>query len=587
MIATATLNPAGDKVLVDAPFRLAKLVKEVPGSRFSKGGTWTVPATHHAMVQLYGNLGPGHLEFDDVLLAKIASWKEDEAARQALRERAMTPGCWDEGLDDCLRDARPYQVAALRFGQHAGSWVLGDDMGVGKTLTAIAWMGSMSSLVVCPKAVQTSWLTSLNRWAPYEEHVLLTGSAVARRKLIERYRDSEAPGALIVSYNQLPLHSRLAGWGGAKLTEAEAEPKELNDLGFRTVVADEAHRLFNPKTKWTRAFWALGDAADRRLVMTGTPSESSPLDLWALLRAADPKSWASRSKFQDFYCATEVNPWGGVESIALRPERREEFHRLVNHTFVRRTKALVLPFLPPKVRLSRAVEMPPKLRKQYTDLAKQMTAELESGTLTLTDPLVLHARLVQAASATLEVTGSTENADGTWSDQVRMVEPAPKLDEMLQVLEDLGGEPLAVLARSRQLLDLAAARLQKLDIPYSSVVGGMSPEEIGNATGLYNSGDVRVILISLGAGAEGLSLTRGSTCLFLDKSYRQLENRQGEDRLHGIGRGDHAAGQLTIIELTTLGTVEERRAEKLRDKDEMSEQLFGADDLRNAITGAK
>lgn len=579
MIATVDINPRdpNGSILVTSPPRLGPLVKEVPGARLiPKTDTWKLPKTLNAVVQLYGQLGPDHLEFSDEVQDWIDQQKDVEAMNDDARGAAMDPSYWAEytGPETYLK---PYQMLAVWWLRTVGSAVLADDPGTGKTEMAAAWVTEWPLLVAVPNAVKRHWKRRLDAIHPDMVHVILHGTATQRRKQLAEYEEAaERRGALIVSYHQLAIHSRLAPYGSLTLSAEEKRDKELQGVGFKSLVADEAHRAFNPKTKWTRALWHLAENVEHRLVMTGTPAENSPLDMWSLLHAAAPEEWPARSKFQTYYCHTTYDYWGGVERIVLRDDRREEFHRLMATRLLRRTKDVVLPFLPAKQRIPREVELPPKLRKQYNELKKEMI----SGDITVYDPVVLHARLSQAASALLETTGNQyeiERKDGTIDivDEVVMTEPSPKVDDLMELLADLpAGTPAGIFARSRQLLDLAATRLEREGFGIVKLVGGQKQVEMDYAIDAFNEGRAQFILVSLGAAAEGVSFTRGSDIVFLDESGSRRENIQAEDRFHGIGRGDQESDHLRIHTIRALDTIEERRRENLDEKDELVADLF-------------
>jgi hypothetical protein len=157
-----------------------------------------------------------------------------------------------------------------------------------------------------------------------------------------------------------------------------------------------------------------------------------------------------------------------------------------------------------------------------------------------------------------------------------MREPSPKVDGMVEILESLAGAPALVLGASRLLLGLAAARLDKLAVPYAMIVGGMKDAEVAQAKAAYNGGHARVLLLSLGAAAEGLSLTRGATVIVLDRHWRALLNAQGIGRLHGIGRGDHSAPSLNVVDIVAAGTIEEtRKLPALAEKEAAIEDFVG------------
>lgn len=587
MIATATVTDT--HIVCHVPPRMKNMIAEIPGSRFKPRtqDEWTLPRTFNAAVQLIAQFGFDHLELSPEFMTQVTVWKASESRSEALREAALTPGAWQpRGW------LYGYQVPAVDYLREVGSAVLGDDPGTGKTAMSSAWIEGGPTLIVCPKGVQQQWAKELQMFRPNLRPTVLKGSAPQRRKILAAF-DGTQGDVLIVTYDQLPIHSRLAPYGAVKLTEDQKTDKELNAVPWVNIIADEAHRAFNPTTRWTRALWWLCERAQRRLIMTGTPSENSPLDFWALLHAAAPDEWSTRSKAQSYYMLSSPGFFGGVEVTGLRYDRREEWDRLVARRFLRRPKELVLPFLPAKVYTARTVEMPAKIRAQYKELKQEMMAELDGGTMMVRNRAVLHMRLGQAASATLTVTGYEDREYVTESGAVevrsepiiRLAEPSPKVDAVVDVLSDLGAEPVLILGKSRQLLELVRARLTKNDVPHAAIFGGMRPDEIEHAKEEFNFGVVDILLLSVSSAAEGLSLTRGSTIIRLDRSPKRRENIQAVDRMHGTGRGDQSATHLRIIDLVTEGSVEETQFDTLEDKDAGAEELFRDQDaIRRALS---
>lgn len=588
MIAKATLE--ADHIAVQVPARMKPMIQQIPGSRFvtRSTDTWKLPRTLNAIVQLVGVFGFAHLEMSEELLAFGVQEKQHESVAEELRDAAMTPSGWVE--DETWPTLVGYQAAAEAWLHHVGSAVLADDQGTGKTVMTAFWLTGGPTLIICPKAVQNQWQDELAKFRPDLDVTILAGSATQRRKILTNFEASDN-AVLLITYDQLPIHSRLAPYGAIKLTEEQRTPKELNEISWTNVVADEAHRAFNPKTRWTRALWYLAHNADRRLVLTGTPTEDGPLNMWALLYIVAPDEWPTRSKQQSYYMVTDVG-FFAAEVTGLRWDRREEWDRLVKRRFLRRTKGLVLPFLPSKVYETRTIAMPPKIAKQYKDMQQTMMAELDSGLLTLQNTAVLNSRLMQAASAALEITGYEMRehrlADGTFETRqhpiVRMTEPSPKIDAVKDALQDISG-PVMISARSRQLLDLLSIRLEKDGIDHAMIAGGMRADEIAHAKEQFNSGAVDVLLLSVTSAAEGLSLTRGSTIIRMDRSHKRRDNLQAVDRMHGYGRGDQEADHLLIIDLVTEGTVEDIQRKRLADKDAGAEDLLRDEAIIREVLG--
>ena len=411
------------------------------------------------------------------------------------------------------------------------------------------------ALVVAPKTAKAVWTHEFTKWAPHRAVTVVDGSATKRRQQLEAESD-----VFVVNWEALRIHSRIATYGSTRLGPGENTPKELN-RPWRAVVADEAHRAINPKAKQTRALWAIRDTADFAFPLTGTPIADTPDDFWALLHFINPAEWPSRPKFIDRYCETTWNAFGGVDVVGLKATNRQEFYDLTNPRMLRRPKALVLPWLPEKVYEPRMVEMPPKQARAYKQFKEEMVADLDGGLGTAFDNLSVLTRLSQLASASLEI-----NEDGN----IRMVAPSSKVDALVELLEDMGNAPLVVFAQSRQLIDLAAERLERDGITFSTVVGGQSSLIRDTAVEHFMNGDVRVILCTMGAGSESITLTRADTVCFMNRSWSLIENRQAEDRIHRVGQDSN---KCVIVDLIAPNTVDEAQHAAVAAKSDRLEEI--------------
>ncbi len=587
MVIAELLEEFPGKMSVVAPVRSRDVLAQIPGARNKRlsasESIWLLPLTWAAAKQLRATFGD-ELEIGDALNEALWEMREHEERCAELRAACLVPAAPDFRLpefDPANPKLLPYQETAVEWLTLRGSGLVGDEMGVGKTATgcmmARRWCeaaeearpwgeGSPArALIVCPKTKRLDWLEELQMWWPEGHHVALNGTPVQRRKVIAAWVAEGRSGALVASWEDIKAHSKLASYGNEKLTEADKLPKEFNEIEWECVVADEAHRGLVPKSKQTRALWWLGDHARHRLALTGTPVANTVTDFWSMLRFAAPEEWGARTKFVERYVQLSYNFWGGSTVEGLKPETRAEFEELAHRWMVRRTKELVLPWLPKRKITRRWVEMPPKQRAAYKALAKDMVVDVDGGQLMAFSGLTLAARLSQLACSMVELNEQEE---------VRMVGPSPKVDALLELWEDADRKPMAVLSASRQLLDLTMSRLDKEQIPFVAVLGGMKSTAVQEAKRMFNSGEVDIILISLGAGAEGLSLTRGSLEVILDKSWSEPKNLQGNDRMHGVGRGDHDAEYLEIVEILTSDTVDEARVELLEKKGLQAEEVL-------------
>lgn len=567
---TYLLDRDGDSITLDAPLTSATRAREVPGHRHdTKARLWRYPLSWATCVVARGVFG------DELTVGPaLADWAAEEYRNRIVPAVAAREGNATAGGPDLY----PFQRAGVAFLDNAGSALMADEMGTGKTVQTVRALeerGSYPALVVCPNSVKSVWAREFAQWAPERSVQVAPSGTAAAAKAIEIVGNGGAD-VLVMNWEALKNLSRLAPYGSIRLESCsrcdptstrkpelcEREPKVLNLVRWSAVVADEAHRAKNPKASQTRALWAIGDRADRRIALTGTPIANSADDLWSLMRFVSPDEYPAKWQWVDRYALTTPNVFsGGVDVQGLRPDRRAELDKFFLPRFIRRTKAEVLPDLPPKVYERRDVFLSGKQRKAYESLSKSMIADVKNGKLVTTNALTASLRLRQLASAYGELIVGKEDAED-YDVAVRLTEPSTKLDVLEEVLEELGPRQAVIFADSRQLIDLAYARLGGDN--ERRITGTVPEAERAQAVDDFQGGGVQYLLCTVGAGGEGLTLTAADTAIFLQRPWSAVLSAQAEDRLHRVGQ---EASSVTYIDLVTVDTIEENVFEALRKKD--------------------
>jgi SNF2 family DNA or RNA helicase len=562
-----------------------ELIKEIPGSRWNVDGrTWTVPLGWAQCVILKGVFAHD-ITFGD----ELTKWGWTELEQRVtpalgLRLRTELPPEYADhavGLDPRMYD---FQTTGSVFIDVAGDVLLGDEMGTGKTIQALAALSMredcLPALVICPNSTKYNWERETRDWLPTAEPITVSGSAAEKQRALKRAIG--LPNAVvIVNIESVRSFSRMAGYGSIRLkrcrecdkshgdpnlkaSACEVHEKELNRLPFKTVIVDEAHRIKDPHAKQTRACWAVGHQKSvlRRWALTGTPLANHPGDLWSLLHFIAPYEHPTKSRFVDRYCLSAWNAYGGLDIVGVNPTHKKEFFAILDPRFRRMPKALVLPQLPDKVRQWRHVDMTPKQAKAYRELESSLITRLDTGELLVApNNLAAQTRLLQLSSSycTLE-----PDPTSTFGTHVILCEPCPKVDALVEIADDLGDRPFVACAQSKQLIMLAARRFDKLKIPYGLITGDQSEYERDLALRRATAGELRAILFTVQAGGTGLTMTFADTIVFLQRSWSMIANVQSEDRVHRIGSEIHES--INVIDVLTRGTVEERQLVRLYDK---------------------
>lgn len=571
MTVTAEITERGD-IAILSEFRDKDLVKQVPGARWdAKDKVWRAPLSWGTCKTMRGVFGD-RLGIGERLAAW--AWKErTEFIDPALKLRLELD---DEAMGNFEPRLFDFQRGGAAFLAHVGKALLGDEMGSGKTvqtIVALRWLhendeqnaGSLPILVIAPNAMKRTWQREFATWWPECRVDVIHGGAAQRRKVFDAARAGDLD-VVVMHWDVARLHSRLAPYGSIRLEDKHKEAKELNLIPWKSIIMDEAHKLKNPKAQQTRAVWAVcrQDSVQYKYALTGTPIANAPHDMWAILNALDEKEFPSKTRYVDRYCLQSWNAFGGLDIIGLRPDTADEFYAVVDPRFRRMPKKLVLSHLPPITRDTRFIEMSPKQRKAYQDMADTMVTRFENGdTVITTNPIAQLTRCVQFSSAYAEL-----NEEG----EVRLTEPSNKVDALVELLSDLDpSEGVVVFAQSRQLIELAAARLEKEKVSYSLLVGGQNDLERQHGIDTFQNGDVQVILCTVAAGGVGVTLTRARICVFLQRDFSLVNNVQAEARVHRIGSEHHE--NVLIIDFVSEETVDERIIEVIVTKQERLEEV--------------
>ncbi|QDZ20471.1 SNF2-like DNA helicase [Chloropicon primus] len=252
-------------------------------------------------------------------------------------------GRMPRGLRDKLL---PFQKEGVKFGISRGCRCLvADDMGVGKTIQAIAmsacYMDSWPLLIVVPASLRLSWANELEKWLPTvlqpsDIHVIFSSDD----KLSLNY-NQELPKVTIVSYKMLEI-----------LVE------EISSCNWGIVIVDESHNIRSTMkkrdSKQTEAAQMVVRKTPKAILLTGTPSLSKPYDLFAQAEALSPGLLGkSKQEYSKNYCErTFVKTRSKATFMSVSGGRRlEELNVLLNNTImIRRRKEDVLAELPPKRR---------------------------------------------------------------------------------------------------------------------------------------------------------------------------------------------------------------------------------------------
>ena len=582
MSVAVELDEAGKRIIINAEWRFKELCKSLPGSKWdTTAQQWHAPVSWATCLALRST-------FRDALVIgpRLADWAMNELATRVTPANNLRDlEAFEDGTNE---DLFPHQKAGVKFLTAARRALLADEPGLGKTAQAIRALAELQkngedvfpALVVCPNTLKKNWKREFAKWWPGVEVEVIRGSSTQRRKQFET-----PAHVYVINWESLRSHSKLASYGSIALARCrecggqdekvsenrcEVHKRELNNMDFKAVIADEIHRSKDPKSKQTRALWAATGDADIRFALTGTPIANDVLDLWSILHWLSPEEWPSKTRWVDRMVNTMLNAFGGMMVLGVKPHMEKEFYDAINPRMRRMLKKIVLPWLPDMMFERRDIEMSTKQKKAYDQMRDLMIAELEGGeAITAPSPLTQTIRLLQFASSFAEI-----NVDETTGEtRVRLAEPSCKVDSLMNDIEnkDFGDDSVAVCAVSRQLIELLSAEMTKAKIPHGLITGAQDEDERQQAVDDFQSGKIKWILFTAQAGGVGITLTAARRLVMLQRPWSLVDHKQALDRVHRIGSEIHDS--VIITDYVTEGTIEERVLQVLETKADNFEQI--------------
>lgn len=408
----------------------------------------------------------------------------------------------------------PFQYAGVRFAELAdGRALIGDDMGVGKTIQAIAYASLHQEywpvLVVCPANVKYNWLKELRSWLPdVHTEVIKNGK--------DEVRESDFT---VINYDLM-----------------SKKKDELLDMRYNLVIYDESHYLKNSKAKRTQASVELGKNATSVLCLSGTAMTNRPIELFTTLELVRPAEYEGQFfPFAKRYCGAEHNGWGWDFTGATN---QGELHEKLRDIMIRRLKKEVMDELPDKIRQFIPVVPTPVEMREYKNIHRSWMREYSSGgknelgfVLKMLTDLRHHAGRMKV--------GATMN----W----------------MADYYDANDKPLVVFHHHKDVGQALVEGLQQdkrfNGKRFATITGGVSSEKRQAHVDAFQAGELDGIICSTIAAKEGLTLTRADTVVFIEREWVSGWEEQAEDRINRIGQDSDT---VWATYLSVSGTIDER-----------------------------
>lgn len=425
------------------------------------------------------------------------------------------------------------------------------EMGTGKTIVSIAVAGCMYQygkvnrvLVVAPLSILGVWEEEFEKFADFPYSLtILKGTSAKKKEQLTKLPDK---GLQIVVVNY---------------ESAWRLEKELIAYNADLVIADEAHKLKENRSKQSQGMQHIGDKTRYKLLLTGTVITNRELDVFSQYRFLNPQIFGtSFYSFRNQYF--DMGGYGNHTPI-FRKWMTDDFLQKLHSIAYRVTKSECLD-LPEMTEEIRTVNLEKDAAKLYDCIESDSYAEMDESEVTTANILTRMLRLSQITG------GHLTDDDG----MVNTVSHA-KLEALSDIIDTAMSEDkkLVIMARFVPELDDIQELLEKKKIDYAAVRGGVKDRDSEIHRFQYDD-RCRIFVGQIAAAGLGITLTAASTMVFYSLDYSMSNFEQAKARIHRAGQKENCH----YIYLVCKNTVDRKVLYALRKKINLAKMLV--DDYR-------
>lgn len=335
---------------------------------------------------------------------------------------------------------------------------------------------------------------------------------------------------------------------------------------FDMVVIDESSSFKNHQAKRFKALKLVRTRISRMVLLTGTPSPKSLMDLWAQIYLLDSGKRLGKTitAYRDAYFMPDKRNATVIFSYAPKAEAAEAIYNRISDICISMRSADYLE-LPELIYNDIPVLLDSKATQIYNKLERDYLLELEDETaITAGSAAVLSNKLLQLCN------GAVYDEDGS------VVElQSCKIDALLETIEQLGNEHAIVcynFKHDRERILKALAKSGRRIAVYE----GTDQETA------WNAGEIDLLLVQPASCGYGLNLQSGGHHVIWFGLTWSLElYQQTNKRLHRQGQ----IYPVIVHHMIVKGGVDEDVINALHSKDQTQESLLNA--LRVRLQRAK
>ncbi|VDK77763.1 unnamed protein product, partial [Litomosoides sigmodontis] len=491
---------------------------------------------------------------------------------------------------------RQYQQEGIRWmsflEEYGLNGILADDMGLGKTLQTLCLLAmkihhkpQAKVLIVCPSTLVNHWCAEWSKFFPSLSPFHKIEEGCKEKKLLA----DKSQKVTVMSYNTVRFCTY------------------VQDIEWYYIILDEGHMIRNPTTQLFKALTSI--KAQNRLILSGTPVQNTPADLWALFQACFlflmPGYLGTMRQFK----LTFLNAINGsrsvnasVQEIKEGQDALERLHKSILPFVMRRLKTDVLEDLPEKIVQDYTCNMTTVQRFVYNHIVDMYHSARRTSTnrpsvcaletIAELRKCTVHPSLVSQKSLknlNIKLQGCVEESGkmialrellkecGIGSREHYALSEESSIQDNEISETDSGHRALIFCQRLvavQLLVNLFSSGELGSDIRFAVLDGTVPVNERHAVAEKFNvDPSIHVLILTTNIGGEGLNLIGADIVIFLEHDWNPVKDLQATDRAHRIGQ----KCVVNVYRLITGGSIEQKIMRLQKFKTDTANALVGAD----------
>lgn len=522
-------------------------------------------------------------------------WKKSQ-----LEIRCVGNDLYFPEMDILKEELYPFQTIGAKFIYEAGSGIITDMVGLGKTPQSLSVVQKYYNdksinffIILCPSSLKRNWEAEVVKFTDLNVYTI-NGNRPKRKKI---YKSAYKYDGIIINYDLL-IH------------DMDMIDEFIFSRGYEyAMIIDEIQYTKNSSAKRSKLTKALSRHAKFSIGLTATAIENNIMDLWSELHSIDeyilgsPKSYRhfiNRYVITDWFGEIVTDTYGEVEKqkrivekyenrnnwesmnkairrlkeIETKIKNMDEIKKRILPYTIRRFKEDVLEQLPERVENNYFVGLSPIQRNFYNEMSEKIVDQIsdkekaEKISMAEVLPMIVYLRQCCLSS---KLVGHTENI-------------STKTDELMNLLNSMEiNNKILVFCHFVGMIDLLHESLDKVKIRHISMHGKNckdSKKRLEYVNEFNDNKDIRVLVTS-DILREGMNITSANYIVNFDILWNPAQMEQRIGRVDRIGNLHKV---INVINFVASNTVEEDVFKVQKSKQQLSSNIIDDYRVENRMT---